>query len=340
MRNLLSNEECRRVLGVPADASAETIRQAYLDLARVWHPDRFQGDERLRRIAEEHLREFNEAYAFLKKPCSAASRPRPACPRPEPANANSQEFVGPVRNRAPEPETLLRRPGFWGVASRSVAKKAAWAGIGVMIVSLPFLAVIHLVGLHIPALDSGALRVIESRTAVLGAGLTRCARGGHAEVWMPEGYSAPRGAVRARRRGSEPPAHAQAGAVGKPAADVAMFQTAPFNSAEPLPAWRQAGAGELRVSNHTGQEAVFRLVSEHHTHKTVYVAPDGIVTLPSIPVGVYDLYVEFGKDLDRNSLRFLRDRSVPAPLGPFQFTQITTDAGMSGNHYDVELKPL
>jgi curved DNA-binding protein CbpA len=59
----VSDKECRRILNVPADASPETIRQAYLDLARVWHPDRFQSDERLRKIAEEHLCEVNAAYA-------------------------------------------------------------------------------------------------------------------------------------------------------------------------------------------------------------------------------------------------------------------------------------
>jgi glyoxylase-like metal-dependent hydrolase (beta-lactamase superfamily II) len=36
-------------------ASQDEIRQAYLDLVRVWHPDRFASDARLREIAEEKL---------------------------------------------------------------------------------------------------------------------------------------------------------------------------------------------------------------------------------------------------------------------------------------------
>ena len=43
--------------GVPPDA----IRDAYRDLAKVWHPDRFAGDPRLQAKASERMRELNEA---------------------------------------------------------------------------------------------------------------------------------------------------------------------------------------------------------------------------------------------------------------------------------------
>src|SRR5215831_18462183 len=56
-----------RTLGVPTDATEEQIRQAYLDLARVWHPDRFLSDRRLQEIAQEKLRDINEAYRTLKR---------------------------------------------------------------------------------------------------------------------------------------------------------------------------------------------------------------------------------------------------------------------------------
>lgn len=54
-------------LGLKQDASWEDITQAYKDLMRVWHPDRFQSDERLRKKAEENSQRINHAMSELKK---------------------------------------------------------------------------------------------------------------------------------------------------------------------------------------------------------------------------------------------------------------------------------
>jgi len=63
------------------------------------------------------------------------------------------------------------------------------------------------------------------------------------------------------------------------------------------------------------------------------------VTLRSIPVGVYYLYVDLGRDLDVEHLRFLSEHMTPAPRGPFQFLQITSETGIAGDHFDVVLNP-
>jgi outer membrane protein assembly factor BamE (lipoprotein component of BamABCDE complex) len=52
-------------LGVERGATAEEIRDAYRTLAKVWHPDRFQGDIPLRRKAEEKLKEINTSFQLL-----------------------------------------------------------------------------------------------------------------------------------------------------------------------------------------------------------------------------------------------------------------------------------
>ena len=57
-----------KILGLEPDASAEEVKQAYRDLAKVWHPDRFAHDTRLQRKAQEKLKEINEAYEILAGP--------------------------------------------------------------------------------------------------------------------------------------------------------------------------------------------------------------------------------------------------------------------------------
>jgi DnaJ domain len=55
-----------RALGLQNGASKTEIKQAYRDLAKIWHPDRFSpADERLRRKAEAKLQEINAAYAYF-----------------------------------------------------------------------------------------------------------------------------------------------------------------------------------------------------------------------------------------------------------------------------------
>jgi len=54
-------------LGIGTDATAAEVKQAYRDLAKVWHPDRFDdGDTRLKQKAEEQLKVINDAYARIQ----------------------------------------------------------------------------------------------------------------------------------------------------------------------------------------------------------------------------------------------------------------------------------
>jgi hypothetical protein len=53
------------VLGIDRDASLSQIKEAYRDLVKVWHPDRFTGDSKLQNRANEKLKKINEAYHAL-----------------------------------------------------------------------------------------------------------------------------------------------------------------------------------------------------------------------------------------------------------------------------------
>ena len=85
----MTESDARRILQVNGAASSADIRRAYLDLVKVWHPDRFQGDARLRERAERTLQQINDAYTLLERDAAPAPRPAvepasPAAPEPDP----------------------------------------------------------------------------------------------------------------------------------------------------------------------------------------------------------------------------------------------------------------
>ena len=54
------------VLGVSQNASDEEVKKAYRNLARKYHPDNYQ-DNPLADLAEEKMKEINEAYDLITK---------------------------------------------------------------------------------------------------------------------------------------------------------------------------------------------------------------------------------------------------------------------------------
>ncbi|MFA9397507.1 MAG: DnaJ domain-containing protein [Clostridiaceae bacterium] len=54
------------ILNVKQSASKEEIKKAYRDLAKQYHPDQY-GNNPLKNLAEEKMREINEAYDTLMK---------------------------------------------------------------------------------------------------------------------------------------------------------------------------------------------------------------------------------------------------------------------------------
>lgn len=54
------------ILGIKEGASEEEIKQAYRDMVKKYHPDKYV-DNPLQDLAEEKMREINEAYDYLIK---------------------------------------------------------------------------------------------------------------------------------------------------------------------------------------------------------------------------------------------------------------------------------
>jgi hypothetical protein len=95
-------------------ATPAEIKEAYRDLARVWHPDRFGTDPRLHSKAEETLKGINEAYQLLQ---SGATGRRASTPpqRPPPPTPPKQHRTSPART---SPTTVPGTPSgrfqpFW-----------------------------------------------------------------------------------------------------------------------------------------------------------------------------------------------------------------------------------
>jgi len=88
----LHTDKAYELLGVKPGVSNRELKAAHRDLAKVWHPDRFLHDPRLRDKAQERLKEINEAYELL----SSGKTPRPA----------SASHTAPVRSRP-------QRTGNW-----------------------------------------------------------------------------------------------------------------------------------------------------------------------------------------------------------------------------------
>ena len=89
-----------QTLGLGYNASDAEIEGTYRTLVKVWHPDRFQTDLKLRRAAEEKLKEINAAHDYL------ASGPADTVPRQENEKREpvaEPEVQGPETPEAPKP---------------------------------------------------------------------------------------------------------------------------------------------------------------------------------------------------------------------------------------------
>ncbi len=102
------------ILEVPRGASLEQVKQAYRDLAQVWHPDKYGHNPRLRLRAEEKLKNINEAYQRLSTALEgsftyapSAAQNSPASPHPP---ATSQHHRPGPTAQSPRPPPPYSTP--------------------------------------------------------------------------------------------------------------------------------------------------------------------------------------------------------------------------------------
>lgn len=91
-------QECYKILGVAPQASPKEIRQAYIRLAKQWHPDSQTRTHHSAEVAQERFLQIQKAYEKLKQHQDSGATdtppPRPAAPKtratatPVPLNAD------------------------------------------------------------------------------------------------------------------------------------------------------------------------------------------------------------------------------------------------------------
>ncbi len=62
-----------KILGVSQSASDEEVKSAYIELVKKFHPDKY-ADNPLKELAQEKLKEINEAYDTITKQRKASGR--------------------------------------------------------------------------------------------------------------------------------------------------------------------------------------------------------------------------------------------------------------------------
>ncbi len=78
---------CYRALELEPGASLEQVKQAWRELVKVWHPDRFPNDTKLQCKAQERLKDINGAYEMLEEYLTSGAPP----PRSRATSSQSTE---------------------------------------------------------------------------------------------------------------------------------------------------------------------------------------------------------------------------------------------------------
>lgn len=87
-------DDAYRLLDLDPGASDEEVKRACRDLTKVWHPDRFGNDPRLRQKAEEKLKTILEAYETIR--VSRAAGAAGATKTPESDGRDTRDAGTPV----------------------------------------------------------------------------------------------------------------------------------------------------------------------------------------------------------------------------------------------------
>lgn len=132
----MDSQTAYRILGLDSHVSIVELRQVYRDLVNVWHPDRFAHNPRLRRKAENRLKEINEAYRYLRGTTGETAEPPPEA-EPDPPGEEARAWHREPGKSASPKKKKAKRP------SKSIwtwPKRHRWFSMGLGTAALLLLA--------------------------------------------------------------------------------------------------------------------------------------------------------------------------------------------------------
>jgi len=119
-------EHYYQALGLQPEATEAEVREAYRDLVKVWHPDRFSGDPHLQEKAQEKLKEIDLAYKWVLDYVAAQIEPElEATAEEEPSTHYEHDHPGSIPPTTPSDPRRSKVPtqGFTDAEVAEIAKR-------------------------------------------------------------------------------------------------------------------------------------------------------------------------------------------------------------------------
>ena len=108
----MGTEQAYRVLGVPRDASAHAIKQAYRKLVKRWHPDLYKTGTNAHAEASQMTRLINEAHAVASHAPLRYQRSARSTPYRRTEWHDTAATTNAEKSRV-RPESRMDRIEFW-----------------------------------------------------------------------------------------------------------------------------------------------------------------------------------------------------------------------------------
>jgi hypothetical protein len=337
----MTTGDALRALGLPSRVHWEEVRLTYLDLVRVWHPDRFQSDPALQARAAKRLAEINEAYRFLQdvrnlrrernnRPKSTPASPSPLAPPPQ-ASSSAPPDQSSRRAEAKPTATEQRRPD-----PERHARRVAYGVIAAV-------ALLVVYGLLLGPQD-GAGRLYETPASFsddLAAVRTKTPNGN-----MPGTAAAPRVQFTLSDIQSAstptPTTATVAPAPESPPLTIEYSQTVPGverpESGVALMRGSDTGLGTLNVRNGTGRDAVVVMFEMDLQRRAVYIRTGTTAAIPRVAPGSYT--VRFTSGAWWNGEEFLKETTFLEFDRPVVFEETSKADGIQYSDFDLTLQAV